>query len=462
MSFHPLDFAIVAAYFVVVVVLGWIKKAQPKDEDYLLMGRQLTLPGFLLSLVSTWYGGILGSSEYSYSYGFSNWIVFGVPYYVFAILFAIVLARRARRKYVVSIPHLIGENYGPAGRVLSGILVLILATPAPYVLTIGVLLHFLFGVPLVPGIIAGALFSFIYVYRDGLAVVVRTDLFQCILMYGGYIVLFLFAWWTWESPVQLWEAVRERSPDHVSVTGGSPVSYILVWFFMASWTLVSPMFHQRVYALKDERNARRGIVFAVLMWTVFDFLTTFVGLYAFVHLPDLSDPRISHLALGEAILPIGAYGLFITGILSVVMSTLDSELFVSGVTLGPDILGRMPGVKRLRKSVLTRIGMALVALVSIGFAIFVPSVVDIYYTIGTLAVPGLLLPVLSSAGAFPSVPPRFAVAHLVVVPLVAATWYIAGRAIPDTLPAIEAFYPGCAASILIWSAGLLVGRSGKA
>jgi SSS family solute:Na+ symporter len=461
MSFHPIDFAIIAIYFAVVVVLGWMKGAQPKDEDYLLMGRQLTLPGFLLSLVSTWYGGILGSSEYSYSYGFSNWIVFGVPYYVFATIFAVVLAKRARRKYVVSIPHLIGENYGPAGRVLSGILVLILATPAPYVLTIGVLLHFLFGVPLIPGIIAGALFSFIYVYRDGLAVVVRTDLFQCVLMYGGYIVLFCFAWWTWESPVQLWEAVRERSPDHVSATGGSPVSYILVWFFMASWTLVSPMFHQRVYALKDERNARRGILFAVLMWTVFDFLTTFVGLYAFVHLPDLADPRISHLALGEAILPIGAYGLFITGIFSVVMSTLDSELFVSGVTLGPDILGRIPFVRRLREPVVTRIGMALVALVSIVFAIFVPSVVDIYYTIGTLAVPGLLLPVLSSAGVLPRIPRVFAVAHLAFVPLVAGGWYMLGQVFPGSLPSIEAFYPGCLASALIWLAGLIVGRTSK-
>lgn len=462
MSFHPLDLAIIAVYFLVVLVLGWIKKAQPKDEDYLLMGRQLTLPGFLLSLVSTWYGGILGSSEYSYTYGFSNWIVFGVPYYVFAFLFAIVLARQARRKYVISIPHLIGENYGPAGRVLSGILVLILATPAPYVLTIGVLLHFLFGVPLVPGIIAGAVFSFLYVYRDGLAVVVRTDLFQCVLMYGGYIVLFLFAWWTWESPVQLWEGVRERSPDHVSVTGGSPVSYILVWFFMASWTLVSPMFHQRVYALKNEHNARRGIVLAVCMWTVFDCLTTFIGLYAFLHLPDLADPRVSHLALAEAILPIGAYGLFITGIFSVVMSTLDSELFVSGVTLGPDILGRTPGIRRMRESIQTRIGMALVALVSVVFAITVPSVVDIYYTIGTLAVPGLLLPVLSSAGVVPCVPRPFAVAHLLVVPMVAGGWYLAGQVFPGCLPAIEAFYPGCAASVLIWAAGLLTRRGSPA
>jgi SSS family solute:Na+ symporter len=458
MAINPIDLCIIAAYFGVVVFLGWLKGGKQKDEDYLLMGRQLTMPGFLLSLVSTWYGGILGSSEYSYSYGISNWIVFGVPYYVFAGVFAIFLAKRAREKYVVSIPHLIGQNYGTAGRILSACLVLILATPAPYVLTIGVLLNFLFGIPVVPAIIAGALFSFLYVYRDGLAVIIRTDLFQCVLMYGGYILLFLFAWWTWESPVELIRLVGAKSPDHVTATGGEPVSYVLVWFFMASWTLVSPMFHQRVYALRKERHARKGIFMAILMWMVFDFLTTVIGLYAFAHLPDLADARISHLSLAETILPVGIWGLFIAGIFSVVMSTLDSELFVSGVTLGPDILGRFPAMSRYREPVLTRIGMGIVTLVSIVFAIFVPSVVDIYFTIGTLAVPGLLLPVLSSAGVAPRIPSGFVVVHLVVVPLVSSCWYLAGRLFPDSLPAVEAFYPGCLASALIWICGLVANR----
>jgi SSS family solute:Na+ symporter len=340
-------------------------------------------------------------------------------------------------------------------------LVLVLATPAPYVLTIGVLLNFLFGIPLIPGIIAGALFSYLYVYRDGLAVIIRTDLFQCTLMYGGYILLFLFAWWTWESPASLLETVRERSPEHVSATGGKPVSYILVWFFMASWTLVSPMFHQRVYALRNARNAGRGIFLAILMWLVFDLLTTVAGLYAFAHLPGLEDARISHLALARVILPVGIWGLFIVGIFSVVMSTLDSDLFISGVTLGPDILGRIPFLARMKQAVLTRIGMALVTIGSIVFAVFVPSVVDLYYTIGTLAVPGLLLPVLSSGGVAPRVPRQYAVTHLIAVPAASMAWYLASQWYPEGLPEIESFYPGCLVSALIWMFGILARRKDK-
>jgi SSS family solute:Na+ symporter len=115
-------------------------------------------------------------------------------------------------------------------------------------------------------------------------------------------------------------------------------------------------------------------------------------------------------------------------------------------------------MKRLPESFLTRAGMAVVTLVSIVFAVFVPSVVDIYYTIGTLAVPGLLLPVLSSVGLVPRVAAGYASLHLVAVPLVSSAWYLAGRWMPDLLPPVEAFYPGCMASALIWGAGLLASR----
>ena len=50
MNFHAIDFAIIGAYFLLIIVLGWLKGGKQKDEDYLLMGRKLTMPGFLLPL----------------------------------------------------------------------------------------------------------------------------------------------------------------------------------------------------------------------------------------------------------------------------------------------------------------------------------------------------------------------------------------------------------------------------
>ncbi|MCF7841074.1 MAG: hypothetical protein K9N22_09895, partial [Candidatus Marinimicrobia bacterium] len=96
MNLHPLDTAIIVVYFILIWVLGFWKKSDTKIGVYILMGRRLSLPAFVMTLVSTWYGGILGVSEFSFSYGISNWIIFGVPYYVFGLAFAFFLAQRAR------------------------------------------------------------------------------------------------------------------------------------------------------------------------------------------------------------------------------------------------------------------------------------------------------------------------------------------------------------------------------
>ena len=75
--------------------------------DWLLDGRRLTLPAFVATLVTTWYGGILGVGEYSWRHGLANWLVFGVPYYVGALLFAFLFAKRAREARLYTLPDLL-------------------------------------------------------------------------------------------------------------------------------------------------------------------------------------------------------------------------------------------------------------------------------------------------------------------------------------------------------------------
>ncbi len=97
-SLSFIDGALIVLYFAAVVYIGLraAQKEKTSTDEFLLAGRALTLPMFVATLVSTWYGGILGVGEFSYMYGVSNWVVFGVPYYVFALVFALFLAKRVR------------------------------------------------------------------------------------------------------------------------------------------------------------------------------------------------------------------------------------------------------------------------------------------------------------------------------------------------------------------------------
>ena len=84
--------------------------------EYLLAGRSLTVPVFVMTLVSTWYGGILGVGEFTYSVGIATWVMQGVPYYIFAILFAFLLAGRIRSSGGATIPDRFAAGVRPEDR----------------------------------------------------------------------------------------------------------------------------------------------------------------------------------------------------------------------------------------------------------------------------------------------------------------------------------------------------------
>jgi len=69
------DILIIIVYVLLLLYLGFRafrRTDVSKHSDFLLANRSLTLPSFVATLVTTWYGGILGIGEFAYSYGIST------------------------------------------------------------------------------------------------------------------------------------------------------------------------------------------------------------------------------------------------------------------------------------------------------------------------------------------------------------------------------------------------------
>jgi hypothetical protein len=113
-----------------------------------------------------------------------------------------------------------------------------------------------------------------------------------------------------------------------------------VWYLIALQTVVEPTFYQRILAARSPSVARTGVLVSVALWFVFDALTVTAGLAARVVLPDLADPLQAYPALAHAVLPPPLAALFTISLLAIVMSTLDSYLFLAGATLGYDFRSR--------------------------------------------------------------------------------------------------------------------------
>ena len=444
---HYLDWFAIGGYFILLLGLGFYKSSKKEDDsDFILAGRKLSLPGFIATLVATWYGVILGVGENTYHYGIQTWFIFAFPYYVFGLLFAIFLAPKIRNLPHRSIPDHFRKHFGHKAGIFSAVLILFLASPAPYILSFGILLQHTLGWNLLPAILFSTVVSLIYIWYGGFRSVIRTDILQFIFMFTGFVFLLVFSWNYFGSPKTLLTELPERYFDP---TGGNSPQYILVWFFIALWTFIDPGFYQRTAAAKSPETARKGILISIGFWFVFDLLTISTGLYAVAILPN-QTAAMAYPELASHILPPFVYGIFLAGLFSTIMSTIDSNGLISAITFGRDILGRIQNKEDAGDDTKANIrkGLVVMAIIAVLLSLSIPSIVRLWYVIGSVIVPGLLFPFLLTFSKR-KISSRKIIQVMGIPVIINSLWLIWGNVTGAYPLQIEPFYPGLITSILL-------------
>ncbi len=398
MTLNTIDISVIVIYFLIILYIGFFtarkKKSESSLEDFILAGRKVTLPIFVASLVATWYGSILGVGEFAYNDGIVAWLCFCVPYYIAGAIFGCFFAKKIRASNVKTIPELIINKFGERAGKISSIIVLIITIPASYLLMLGVIIQLFSGWDLWICVILGAVVSLSYLYSGGFKADILTNTAQFFLMYIGFAVLLFFAISTFGGIDVMFNKLPET---HKTAPGNHSWQYIFMWYIIAFQTFIDPSFHQRASAAKTPQIAQRGVLISVLCWLVFDTLTILCGLYAAAFL-NLNDSLMAYPALAEQILPHFWKGVYLVALLAAIMSTLDSYSFISSVTIGNDLLEpffrKRNILQNLSVQKLTQIGLILTAILSVIGAVVLPSVIDLIYKTASIAIPGLIIPVL--------------------------------------------------------------------
>lgn len=423
-SFSTLDIVIIILFFLILLLVGFIfgKNEKNNAESFLLSNRNIGLTLFVLTNVSTWYGGILGVGEFVYRYGLLNWLTQGIPYYIFAFLFAILLAKKIRESSLYTIPDKLRLTYGNKVGLLSALLVFILVSPAPYILMIGNLVSIMFNLPLIIGILIGVIFSLSYLIYGGYKADVYTDVFLFFIMFIGFFVLVYVLLSSFDGI----EFLTANLPaSHLKLTGDASVTFIIVWFLLALWTFADPGFHQRTYAAKNGNTAVKGILISIIFWIIFDFFTNTTGLFARAILPNLQNPVLSYPLLADKILSSGLKGLFFIALFATIFSTSNSFFFLSGTTIGRDIFYNISKVKDENKiKTYSIIGLIITAIISIVLAMIIPSVIQLWYTLGSICIPGLIILIISAYYPKFKVNEKLAFIELIVTTLSSFIWFL--------------------------------------
>lgn len=392
----PLDWLVFTLILLLTFVsIAWGTKRKKKPEsteenflDLLLMGRQLTLPLFIATLVATWYGGIFGVTRIAFEKGIYNFITQGLFWYASYLIFAFFLIQKIAPYKAVTLPDLISKMFGPKSAKLSAIFNFFNVLPIAYIISLGLFTQILFGGTLLMNMFMGTLVVVIYSLFGGLRAVVYSDLVQFFVMCLSVFLVLLFSYGTFGGSDFL---VENLPAGHFNWTGGESLLSTFVWGFIALATLVDPNFYQRCFAAKDEKVAKKGILIATVIWFFFDISTTFGAMYARALLPEAQSSQ-AYLVYALQLLPDGLRGFFLAGILATILSTLDSYLFLAGTTLSYDLMPKKwQGRVRVH-----HLGVILVGFIAISLALlFDGNIKNVWKLLGSYFASCLLLPVLA-------------------------------------------------------------------
>ena len=447
--FQPADWAVffaVLAATVAAAIYGnrRLKKQQSGKPssilDYLLMGRQLTLPLFVATLVATWYGGIFGVNEITFNYGIYNFVTQGMFWYVAYLIFAFFIAEKVARYQSMTLPDLTEQMFGPKSAKVAAIFTFFYITPVAYVLSLGMFLHMVFGLGVLPAMALGTLFAGLYTAWGGFRSVVFSDLVQFFVMCSAVLLVVVFSVGTFGGLDFL---KAQLPPSHFTITGGNSWLNTLIWGFIALATLIDPSFYQRCFAAKNPQVVKKGVLISTFIWFCFDLCTTAGSLYARAVLPN-AEPGQAYFFYSIQLLPVGLRGFFVAGILAIILSTLNSFLFIASNTLSFDLLR-----KRFKNVVLSnRIAIFAVGFLAILMAhLFHGSFKEIWLVLGSYFSACLLVPILMGYLS----PGRISDELFVWCSLTSAAAMTAWRFVRkhEVLEAVDPFYIGVATGLII-------------
>jgi SSS family solute:Na+ symporter len=370
-----------------VVLLTYNRQRTSSLVQYMLIGRRLTLPLFVATLVSTWYGGIFGVTQIAFESGIYNFLIQGLFWYLAYFLFAWLIVNRISHREAMTLPELVRQKIGPKAGTLASFFNITNVLPVTYVISMGLLVNILFGVPFVPAMILGTAFVLLYSSVSGYWADVASDVVQFFVMVSAVILVLVFSVFTYGG----WSFLTSHLPtSHFNLWGSVPLATTLVWGFIALSTLVDPNFYQVCFAAESTQTAKKGIYISIGIWFVFDICTTGGALYAKALIPEANSSQ-AYLLYALQLLPEGLKGFFLAGVLATILSTIDTYLFIASNTVCYDLF---PNVLK-NKITWHRVSILFVgaAAIALGSA-FDGNIKSVWKTLGSYSAACMLFPVL--------------------------------------------------------------------
>jgi SSS family solute:Na+ symporter len=396
-----IDYIIIAVYLMGMVGVGlWFAKKHTNFDDFFLAGRSLTTPLLITTLISTYYGidVLFGDSQLGFTDGVVAWFGYARPTYAFFIIAAFLLAQRLREEDFKSLPDILDKYYGKNTRYVGAVTSFTYSLPALSLYGFGMLGDVILGWEPVMGMLVLGGIALIYTLTGGFWAVALTDSIQFLFM---CVVLALAVPFAMNFIGGFDKMIDMLEPSYFDTMGDLSIWLIIIYASTGLAILVEPTFYQRIFAAKSYKNVRNALIIGIFIWGSYDWIITIIAMAAKTGviqgiLPADVAPDAALLTVMVAALPAGALGLFMAGVLSTEMSTLDSYCLVAGGNVAYDIY--KPAIKpdasddELIKK--TRYGILLSWVLGFAMAISFDQMLGLWVFMASILISSVMVPIL--------------------------------------------------------------------
>ncbi len=378
------------AYKAILIAIGfWAQRRTSSNEDFFLGARQLgpfvAAMSYSASASSAWM--LLGLSGAAFVMGLSAiWIFAGV---ISSMLFAwFWIAPRLMKvahegRFITLTDFLVLGSAGAWKKAIAALASLVIVVS--FILYVaaqfqgaGQTFSTTFGMDPNLSILIGGAVIMVYSLLGGFWAVSLTDTLQGMLMVIAAILLPTVALVAVGGPGGLMDGLTAvSSASQLSLSAGNAglaaAGFVIGMIGIGLGTFGQPHLLNRFMALRDEKALSQARLISAGWYFIVVGGMVLLGLCGHVLMPEFGNPEGLLFAMTNTLLPVVLAGLVTAAVLSAIMSTADSLLLAAASAISHDLgLSRAAGWHPIT---ISRIAMAVISLVSIGVAIFLPEAI---------------------------------------------------------------------------------------
>lgn len=366
--------ASILAYLLLQFGIGvWASRRIRSESDYLVAGRQLGPALALFSIFATWFGAetVVGSAGNAYREGVSLASAEPFGYGLCLLLMAAVFAGPLWRRRLTTLADLYRERYSVGVERLAA-LVLIpgsLLWAAAQIRAFGHVISTAGdGISVEIGIAAATALVMIYTVFGGLLADALTDLVQGAMLAVGLLAVLaavlLHVDWRSESILAAAGSVTLLPREQ------NALDLLEEWATPVLGSVVAAELVGRIVAVRAERIARRATFSAGALYIALGLVPLVIGLVGRQIVPELSDAEQVIPAVALDLLPPVFYAVFAGGLISAILSTVDSTLLIASGIMSHNILVPLFRVRDERVKVrIARVGVVAFGIVAYFLAV---------------------------------------------------------------------------------------------